>query len=85
MIYVFPPWSASDSFKKSYTVVTLDTSSFVSFFKVLFLKYVLKILARFLAFTEGGQKLLKAGILYEHLWQYFFKISFALVCIQTKY
>ena len=40
--------SADDAFNKSYAVVTFFTSSLISFFNVLFSKYVLKILATFL-------------------------------------
>ena len=40
--------------KMLYTLVTLVISSLDSFFNVLFLKYVVKILVKFLAFLKGG-------------------------------
>ena len=76
MVYVFPTLSTDEAFKKMlYSVITLVAGFLLSFLNLLFLKYILQILAILLASSKAKNvnNVTKLGF------------RFALVCNQTKY
>ena len=76
MVYVFPTLSTDEAFKKMlYSVITLVAGFLLSFLNLLFLKYMLQILAILLASSKAKNvnNVIKLGF------------RFALVCNQTKY
>ena len=76
MVYIFPTLSTDEAFKKMlYSVITLVAGFLLSFLNLLFLKYMLQILAILLASSKAKNvnNVIKLGF------------RFALVCNQTKY